>query len=153
MTTKIKEKMIPKIVANCKNAADILTELYPEYFKKNDEPKRIRKIMTDDPPDNQTRIKEGLIYYTIHGTPKGFKITKSQYPFASFGAWKIFTGNSSGEINAERWVICNTKRFTLEDIYTCIDELGYDSGLIISKLNEINDPSQTIMHKDESNIR
>ncbi len=153
MKLEITKEKVLEAASKCETAKSTLKTLFPECF---DSPKETINGKTDDAPDNQTCIRDGEVYYTVHGTPERFYIVKSVYPKASSGAWKIFTGNVRGKINSESWVISNTKRFTLDNIYlACKGEMkngenNCDMGIVVSTLNRMNCPDLSIDHNDET---
>jgi hypothetical protein len=153
MKLEITKDKVLEAASNCEAAKETLKTLFPECFEKQREETTGKK--TDDAPDNQTIIMDGKVYYTIHGRPERYTIVKSIHPKASSGTWKTFTGNISGKLSAQSWVICNTKRFTLEDIYlACKGETKRDGSegmeIIVSRLNNLNNPDLSIDHYDET---
>ena len=156
MKLEITKDKVLEAASKCETARDTLKTLFPECFETPIEPKDTTGKKTDDAPDNQTHIRDGEIYYTIHGTPERYTIVKSRHPKASSGAWKTFTGNIAGKLNAQHWVICNTKRFTLDNIYlACKGEMkgketNSDMGIVVSRLNNMHHPDLAIEHQDET---
>ncbi len=86
----------------------ILEKKFPNCFKS--------EINSDDTGKDSIPINKGDLCYMVHGTTERFTITKAKFPNCSSGAVKIFRGDVAGKLNAQSYVIKNTKRFTLDDI-------------------------------------
>lgn len=121
----------------------LLEKKFPDCFKSENN--------TDDYGKDSLPIKRGDLVYMVHGTPERFTITKAKFSNCSNGYVKIFRGDARGKINAEMYVISNTKRFSLEDIKSSLDywNLSEHYGRIISRLNERNHPDMVIHHQED----
>lgn len=121
----------------------ILEKKFPDCFKNENN--------SDDSGKDSVPINRGDWCYLVHGTPERFTITKAKFPNCSSGAVKIFRGDACGKINAESYVITNTKRFTLHDIEYALNywELSGHYGKIVVRLNDKNHPDTVIHHKED----
>lgn len=143
MKFKITTEELIEIASKSKDVKEILNKLFPQCFDENEK--------TDDAGKDSVSIKNGDMYHIVHGTPEGFTITKAKYPRCSSGAVKIFRGDAGGKINAELYVINNTKRFTLKDVYFALEYCGLEkhTDTITCRLNDCNHPNTVIKHRED----
>lgn len=144
-----KEKVL-EAASKSETVKQTLKILFPECFQ-SEKPKNENLKKTSDSSDNQTLIEDGKIYYTIHApsNKKIFDIIKAKHPKHSTEAWATFTGNIAGKVSAELWVIQNTKRFSLEDIYKACEGQVDNMNIIVSKLTAMEPPDLCINHFNE----
>lgn len=145
MTLEITTEEVLELASKNNDLKTILEKKFPDCFKSEKN--------TDDPGKDSLPIKRGDLCYLVHGTPERFTITKAKFPNCSFGAVKIFRGGATGCINAELYVIKNTKRFTLEDIEFVLNYCKLDEhyGSVVSRLNDRNHPN-TVIHRKEDEL-
>jgi len=142
MKLEISTDEVLEMASKSNDAKAVLSKMFPECFSEN--------LMSDDKGKDAVPIKDGDKCYIVHGTPESYTITFTTYPRASHGAIKIFKGDVGGKINAELFVIENTKRFTLKDIDYALRywKLEEHSGGIVSRLNDKHHPDECIKHKE-----
>lgn len=141
MKLEITTEEVLELASKSNDLKDILIKKFPDCFKSENN--------SDDEGKDQVPIKRGDLCYIVHGTPERYTITKAKFPNCSSGAVKIFRGDACGQINAEHYVIKNTKRFTSDDIEFALNYWKLDEhyGKIISRLNDRNHPDTVIHHK------
>jgi hypothetical protein len=142
MKLEITTEEVLELASKSNDLKTILENKFPDCFKSENN--------TDDPGKESLPIEEGDLYYMIHGTPERYIITKAKYPYYSSCAVKIYRGDVRGKINAEQYVITNTKRFTLNDLRFALNYWNMEDkyGHIVSRLNDRNHPN-TVMHHTE----
>lgn len=143
MNLEITTEEVLELASKSEYLKTILEKKFPECFKDNNN--------SDDAGNDSTSIKRGDLCYIIHGTSERFTITKTKFPNCSSGAIKIFRGDSCGKINAESYVVTNTKRFTLNDIQFALNYYKLDEyyGSIVCRLNDRNHPDTVIHHQED----
>lgn len=143
MKLEITTEEVLELASKSNDLKTILEKKFPDCFKGENN--------TDDKGKDSLPIQRGDLCYLVHGTPERFTITKAKYPNCSSGAVKIFRGDACGKINAQSYVITNTKRFTLDDIEFALNYCKLDEhyGSIISRLNNRNHPDTVIHHKKD----
>lgn len=143
MKLEITTEEILELASKSSDLKIILENKFPDCFKSENN--------TDDSGKDSLPIKRGDLCHIVHGTPERFTITRAKYPNCSSGAVKIFRGDVCGEINAQHYVILNTKRFTLDDIDFALNycKLQEHYGSIISRLNDRNHPDTVIHHQED----
>lgn len=143
MKLEITTEEILELASQNNDLKMILENKFPDCFKSENN--------TDDPGKDSAPIKKGDLCYIVHGTPERFTITKTIFPNCLSGAVKIFRGDTCGKINAQMYVITNTKRFTLDDIAFALNYWKLDEhyGCIVSRLNDRNHSDTVIHHKED----
>ncbi len=143
MKLEITTEEVLELASKSNDLKTILEKKFPDCFKSENN--------SDDSGKDSSPINRGDLCYLVHGTPERFTITKAKYPNCSNGAVKIFRGDACGKINAQAYVITNTKRFTLDDIEFSLNywKLEEHYGSIVSRLNDRNHPDTVIHHKED----
>lgn len=143
MKIDITTEEIIDLASKSKDLRDFLESKFPNCFEDLGN-------KTDDVGKDSLPIKKGDLCYLVHGTPERYTITKAKFPNCSSGAVRIFRGDALGRINANLYVIKNTKRFTLEDIDFALNYCHLEDhyGSIVSRLNDKNHPD-TVLHYNE----
>ena len=143
MKLEITTEEVLELASKSNDLKIILEKKFPDCFKS--------KNYTDDAGIDYVLLNEGDLCYLVHGTPERFTITKAKFPNCSSGAVKIFRGDAAGKINAELYVISNTKRFTLDDIEFALNYWNMEDKFnnIVSRLNDRNHPDTVIHHKED----
>lgn len=143
MKLEITTDEVLELASKSNDLKTILEKKFPDCFKSENN--------SDDKGKDSLPIKRGDWCYMVHGTSERFTITKAKYPNCSSGAVKIFRGGTLGKINAELYVISNTKRYNLNDIEFALNywKLSEHFGAIISRLNDRNHPDTVIHHQED----
>ena len=143
MKLEITPEEVLELASKSEDFKKILEKKFPECFQN------VNK--SDDGGIDCTSIMKGDLCYMVHGTPERFTITKAKFPNCSSGYVKIFRGDAKGKINADLYVIENTKRFSLNEINFALNywKLSSHYGNIVCRLNDFNHPDSVINHKED----
>ena len=143
MKLEITTEEILELASKSKDLKTILEKKFPDCFKSENN--------SDDAGKDSVAIKKGDLCYIVHGTPERFTITKAKFPNCSSGAVKIFRGDACGRINADLYVVRNTKRFTLDDIEFALDycNLYEHRDSFVSRLNDRHHPYKAVIYHED----
>lgn len=146
MKLELSVEEVLEIASKSESLKIVMMEKFPYCFHSVVDAEGLK---SSDNGDDSVIIKRGDYCYTVHGNRDLFRIIKSKYPNKSSGAVAIFRGDNIGRLNASYYVICKTKRFTLEDVQYAFGDGNCSYGAFITRLNYRNDPDSVIVISED----